>query len=835
MKILNPLAQSFYVNHSNGMFVTSLDLYFYNKDDILPVTVQLRPMDLGQPSRTVYPFSEVVIPAYNVNISDDGSVATKVTFPSPVYLTGNKFHSIVISSNSDAYLVWISELGQTDSSTQSNTGNVSGVVIEKQPLNGGLFKSQNSSTWNEEPYQDLKFTLYRANFNSQNGDINFYNPKLSSGNTQVAILQPDSFEMNSKMIRIKLNQEMTDSNIKVGNTILQANSNAYGKYIDSAGPADGTLNIINSGIGYTPSSGISTYYDVDLITLTGHGKDATADITVTDGEISSAEVKSGGSGYVVGDTFTVDDLSGSKIGRNLKLSLVGIGTTNEIILDEVQGDFKVGSGYNISYINDSGNLSVLNQSSGGNVLILQDGITTINDGLHIKVNHKNHGMHSVTDRIQISNAISDINPIKLSTDYNKSSTSDITATNTNNFKTFENQPVSSTNPGYIKINGELISYQGVTSTTLTGITRGIDNTNIESHFQNDFIMKYELNGISLRRINKIHSFTDVTINDSINLDHYYIKIITNSDGKTDALPYGQVDRTIDTTFPKLYIKETKSTGGKKINASQNIQYSMIRPVISSSTVNGTSILSSIRTVSGKSIDGNEISFEDFGFEPINLNSNNYLSSPRSIFSSVNESIGLDQVPGNKSLTLNLQLFSADGYVSPVIDLDRVGVILSSNRVNNKISNYSEDNRISNLTDDPSAFIYASTTISLEIPATSLKLLCTAYINTFSDLRAFYSIQKDPYEDPIYFPFPGYGNIDSLGQTIDESLSNGNPDRKVQKVDVLTHDSPIDVFKEYEFSENNIESFKYFSIKLIGTSTNQAYPPRVKDLRVIAVA
>ena len=67
------------------------------------------------------------------------------------------------------------------------------------------------------------------------------------------------------------------------------------------------------------------------------------------------------------------------------------------------------------------------------------------------------------------------------------------------------------------------------------------------------------------------------------------------------------------------------------------------------------------------------------------------------------------------------------------------------------------------------------------------------------------------------------------------MSDGTPDRRVPKVDFLTVDSPISAFKEYEFTENNIESFKYFTVKLIGTSTNQAYPPRIKDLRVIATA
>jgi len=834
MKILNPLAQSFYVEHSNGMFATSIDLYFYAKDDNLPVTVQLRPMKLGAPTRVVYPFSEVVIPSSKINISETGSVPTRVTFPSPVYLEGNKFHSIVISSNSESYLVWISELGNIDTSSQNESENSGNIVIEKQPLNGGLFKSQNSNTWTEEPYQDLKFILYRANFVSPEGDVNFYNPPLSTGNSQISVLQPNSIEMNSKKVKMKLDKIITDSNIKLGNTILQNNSNASGNYVGFAGSASGPLNIINSGIGYIPTSGIQTHTGVNLVSLSGSGANAVANITIENGVAIAATITSGGSGYSIGDTLSIESLSGSTVGRNLILSLSEIGGINQIIVDDIQGDFKVGSGYSLTYKDNLNNIVELNQSDGGNVLIENDGIIDINDGVHVRINHKNHGMHSKTDRVVISNVSSDIKPTKLSADFSKNTNSDILVYSTKNFETFENQPVSNTNPGYIKINGEIIAYEGVTSTSLSGITREIDSTKIQNHYQNDIVQKYEINGISLRRLNKSHSLQDSTIQDSIGLDYYNLKIQMDSDGKTDPLPYGQTDRTIDTTYPKLYIKESKSTGGGYISASQNIQYSVMRPVIQTTTVAGTNISSTIRTVSGKSIDGNEVSFEDQGFEQINLNSNNYFTSPRAIFSPINESIGLSEIEGNKSLNLNIRFSSADNYVSPVLDLDRVGVILTSNRVNSKILDYSKDNRVSSLTEDPSAFTYASNTIELSIPANSLKLLCTAYVNTFSDLRAFYSIQKNPYEDPSYFPFPGFNNINDYGQVIDESKSDGTSDRRVPKVDILSNGSEQDIFKEYEFTANNIESFRYFTIKLIGTSTNQAFPPRIKDLRVIAL-
>ena len=43
------------------------------------------------------------------------------------------------------------------------------------------------------------------------------------------------------------------------------------------------------------------------------------------------------------------------------------------------------------------------------------------------------------------------------------------------------------------------------------------------------------------------------------------------------------------------------------------------------------------------------------------------------------------------------------------------------------------------------------------------------------------------------------------------------------------------FKDYVFTVDNLPSFRTYRIKLILTSTSQVYVPRIKDLRVIALA
>ena len=834
MRVVDPLAQSFYVEEPTGIFVTSIDLFFYSKDETLPITVQLRPMELGLPTTKLYPFSEVVIDPKDIELSDDATVPHRVTFESPVYLAGESFHSVVILSNSDKYNVWVSKLGEIDITTQSGPESKQ-IFVVKQPLLGGLFKSQNASTWNEAPYEDLKFTLYRANFTETSGNFNLYSPELGVGNGQVATLLPNSLEFSSKRIRVGLGTTVQDSGLELGNTVLQVGSNATGNYVGSAGTSTGDLRIINAGVGYTPSNASFVYSDVALSNITGTGRDATADITITNGKAVAATIRTGGTGYVVGDVLTATQVGSQALGRSLQLSVQSLSGTNELILDNVQGDFITGAASTVQYTNSLGATNLLNASVGGNVTIPADGIQTISDGLHFKVNHKNHGMHAGENIVTISGVFGETKPIKLTSGYSNTETGDIPVNDTISYSTFENVGVSSTNPGYVLIGEEIIAYEGVTASTLTGITRGIDQTKAFGYTQGTLVYKYEIDGVSLRRVNTNHTLQDSTVADDIELDYYHVKIDMSQDGKTDPLPNGQVDRSVGTSFPKLYINESKSTGGSTVNATQNIQYEIARPNIQAMSLNGTNITARTRTISGTSVDGDEFSFVDKGFNDISLNSNNYYDSPRLIASKVNEDERLDNLPGNKSLNVNLQFSSANPVLSPIVDLDRAAMILVTNRINSPIENYATDNRVATLREDPSAFVYATSTIELEVPATSLRCMVAAYVNTSSDLRALYALQNDPSEEAVYYPFPGYSNLNNLGQVDNPSLSDGTPDRKTPKTDVLGFESPELIFRDYEWNIDNLAPFRYFSIKLIGSSTNQAFPPRFRDLRVIALA
>jgi len=829
---VDPLAQSFEVADTNGVYITKCDIFFKTKDTKgIPVTLQIRTMQSGLPTQTFLPFSEVTLDPKDVKASEDGTVATTFTFPSPVYLEKvGSGYSIVLISSSDSYNVWISRMGEPDIST-ANKPDSQKIIVSKQPTLGALFKSQNGSTWTASDLEDLKFTLYRADFVTSPASFRFYNPDLSIGNNQVATLRKNPLNAYSNSALIGLGKSLSTSeqtSLVVGNTISQTTNTNFTSNLKSLVGAVGigsTLTLTNVGSGFT--SGATVYSNISLISLTGFGQNAKVNLSVSSGVAVAATITDGGSGYAPGDTLTVSSTDTNNLGKNLILTIpnnVGIiSAVNSIIVDNIQGK-----------LDTSGTKTITNNGSsiaGATVT----STVNISDGLHFKVNHQNHGMHSPINQVTLSGIESDIAPVKLTADYSSTSTSDITLNSIGTLETFENIAVDSNNPGYIVIDNEIIKYTGTSGNTLTGISggRGIDNTVATLHLTNASVFKYEFNGVSLRRINKTHKFTDVDLTKyPIELDSYHVKIDQSTPGTNRST--GNTN-----SYPELFFKQSKSGGtysstpivgsfnGPK--ATQNITFNSIRPNIQTLLPETTSVGAKIRTTTGTSVNGTEISFTDRGFEDISLNSTNQLSETSAIYSKVNELSNLTTLPGNRSFTMELLLSTGDRKVSPMIDLHRVNIITTMNRINNPVSDFALDPKVNQLSGDPNAAIYVSKIVKLQKSADSLKVLFDAYRHSSNDIRVMYRLLRNdtPDSQQLYEFFPGYDNLDENGNVIDSSKNNGKSDRFVQASNTLGD------FGNYEFTGKNITPFNGFQIKIIMTGTNQSYVPLIRDLRAIA--
>jgi len=848
----DPLAQSFQVTESGGIFITSCDVYFQTKDDMdIPMTFQIRTMEGGVPTQKILPFSEIIKAPDEIQVSANGTVPTRFTFEAPVYLEGdNTEYAICLASWSTKYKVFISRIGESDLLTDE--------FISQQPYLGSLFKSQNASTWDASQWEDLKFIINKAVF-EESGTMEVYNPILSEGNQQIAKLRPNSININSKRIRVGIGTSLADTVLTLGNTINQlafsdgdtdysAASNASGDFVGSAGIGTGSMGIVNAGLGYTPASGSALFVGVALTNITAGGDSMTADVVVTDGGISSARIITSGTGFQQGDVLGIATIGNNAVGRNARLSIVSIGRTDELILDNVQGEFAINGRLTytdpITGITTSLNTTVGSSNTNARITTVEK-ITEVSDGLHFTVDHRNHGMHHETNRVTLSNVESDVVPTKLSLPYGPVSTSTISVVSASDFTTFENVSVGATNPGLLQIGDEVMQYTGASGGSITGITRG---NNAKGYIKGTAVRKYELGGVSLARINRTHLMSEITDRDPnpITFDSYTLKVDTGDlTPAQTGLPFSAPNRESDgsaASNPKLFFNDTKSTGGYETRATQNIPFQIISPNIANVTVPGTTISATLKTISAANLNnglgqGADLPFLDKGSQSVTLNKSNYLDSARMVASRVNETNNLvtQNNSGDRSLNMTLTLETSNTNLSPLVDLQRMNVVLVSNRVDAPITNYFEDPRVNTLLDDPTACQYVSRENSLANSASSIKIMLEAHINEFSDIRAYYAISPTPNFDPIFEPFPGFANLDNNGQIISVEKNDGRPDRFIPKSDAGGFKSNELTFREYEFNMEDLPPFKFYRVKFVLTSTSQTYVPRVTNLRVITLA
>ena len=799
-----------------------MDIFLSEVDDEdIPLFVHLRTMNQGYPTENIIPLSLVSLSPDELAVSSDGSAPTRVHFQAPVYLEPTGTYCVVLQSQSTKYRVFTSRVGENDLLTDES--------VSQQPFLGSLFKSQNAQTWEPSQWEDLKFRLNRADFETT-GTASIYNPPLTEGNKQIPKLMPDSINLVSKQIRVGLTTFIggaptpTLDTLKPGMEVFQQDTNnvriATGKLDSVAGVATGNLGIINAGIGYTPASGSDGFNGIGVTNITGFGRDLTIDLHIENGVAIAATVNHSGSGYRVGDVIGINTFTS---GRNIELSIVSIGATDQLILDQVQGEFNLTNDlfYDIA-------VGVGTTLNGGSTKART--IDTVSDGLHFTVDHRNHGMHHEQNVVTLSKVECDQVPTKLTVAYGSDATTAISVGDTSTFGLFENVSVASSNPGYAKIGDEIITYTSSAGGTLSGITRG---SNARSYAVGTPIAKYELGGISLLRINRTHNLNRVTTANPLTFDSYNIKLNMGEAG---------IGRSTNSSFNKLFINSTKSVGGQNIHASQNMPFEIICPQIQNVTVPRTSLTADMRTVSGTSLatgsgKGTDLSFIDQGFESIQLNKTNYLDSPRVIASRVNETSqpGMTELIGNRSLNIQLQLQTQDSRVTPVVDAQRMTAIITTNRVDAPVTNYLTDNRVNTFRDDPTSCLYISKENTLENSATSLKIILSGHINEFADIRAFYAISETENFEPIFVAFPGFDNLNDLGQIISLDKSSGRPDSKVAISGVDGFLAKDLTYREFTFTANDLPSFKSFRVKLDLTSTDQTHVPRVRELRVLALA
>ena len=819
----DPLAQSFTVD-GKGAFITSFDLYFASKDPSAKVFVELRTVDLGTPtSFLVADYAQVALNPSDININTNDPfdpIPTRIRFPSPIYLEAEKEYAIVVlSPASDKYELWTATMGKKTVKTQ-NLPDVQNVVVTKQYIGGSLFKSQNGTIWTPSQYQDLTFKLYKAKF-VNSGTLTFYNTDITPNGTNVSKLDDNPIEGLPRKLRLPITGTLNTA-IVSGTRIGEGASPSITGTIENIGGPIANTKILTPGFSY-PNG---TVNGVDLYSISGKGTGAQANLVFSSGSLTGITMTANGTGYVDGEVLgiTTSSVGG---GFGAKISVVSLGAPNVLYLTNVQGENFTNTAQIVYYTDPT------NEATRTNSGVTVDGPSTLIDNLFsgnvFRIKHYNHAHHGGNNVIQITDISPDREKVAITANFGENDTV-ISVANTLPFSRFEG---ITTTRGYALIQSEVVSYSNITQIsgnagTLTIDSRALNGTVKTSHSTQESIQPYEVDGVSLMRINKTHNIPSTYYNsENSNLDNYFLEF----------------DRSTPTNrnsgSSMLNFESQKGFGGKTVGISQNHQFSAIKPQFNVITPGkGTAISAQVRTTSGTSAGGSEVSFLDLGYEPIQLNETTLLPSPRIAASRINETTRLSSLPLNKSLTLKVDFSTADENLSPVMDIQNATFVLGRNRSNSPILDYSTDPRSNLIDGDPHGSVFVTKVITLDQPATSLRLLVAANRQPEADFRAFYRLFKADSSDipQSYTAFPGYDNlIDTDGDGFGDLIPDVSGNNRSGRADAFVAADTFDSFSEYQFTANNLDQFNGFSIKIVMSSTNESTPVKLKDFRCIALA
>lgn len=335
---LDPLAQSFFTYGVNGgMFLSSVEVYFQTKDDTLPVRCEIRKMINGYPSLVEASSLNLVSvkdPA-DIVTSDNASVATKFTFDPPIYLTEDSDYCFVLRSNSNNYNVFTSRMGEASIED--------GRKIFDNPYVGSLFKSENNVTWTAEQFEDIKFTINKAVFDTAGGTLQLAATvpavgafgsqfETTSGSNIVTYTHPQDhgLEVGSKFKVITRTDSLYADATFNGIAYSQFNANhTITAVLDrktlqfqtsSTATSTGTIDtadvvcyisVLSEGINYSSDDTISF--------SGGGGSGAAGTLNIVDGKIKSVTITNAGTGYTTAPTITISTITGS--GASLQASV----------------------------------------------------------------------------------------------------------------------------------------------------------------------------------------------------------------------------------------------------------------------------------------------------------------------------------------------------------------------------------------------------------------------------------------------------------------------------------------------------------------------------------
>jgi len=426
----------------------------------------------------------------------------------------------------------------------------------------------------------------------------------------------------------------------------------------------------------------------------------------------------------------------------------------------------------------------------------------------LKINHAGHGMYSTSNNVTIAGVKSGATTT-LAGAISDTATS-ITLTSGTNFDdTSGKYSRDASNVYLIIIDDEIISYSTISGTGITSATRAAKSTTAVSHANGATVELYQIHKVPLSDINTTH-----TAIANIQQDSY--TVVTSTTPVVDGAG------------------STSTMGGSVVTATENAQYDVSTTNMGLLIPARTKIDAGFLVTSGTSPSGSETPFtKSTTSRALPLQDNYYWSTTNLVASGINET---NEMAGTKSLSIPITLSSDLDLLSPVIDTQRMSMVAVANQINqiDSSSDVFPTSTYRAMTEpegDNHSAIYLTKKINLETPATSLRVLFDAAREPDADIKVLFKILR--VDDAFDFDEMSFTFFNDDGTV----AGSGGPD-------VSTRPSEnINEFLEHEYTAgvtddgigSPLEEFVSFQIKIVMRTTNQTEPPKLKNLRVLALA
>ena len=282
--------------------------------------------------------------------------------------------------------------------------------------------------------------------------------------------------------------------------------------------------------------------------------------------------------------------------------------------------------------------------------------------------------------------------------------------------------------------------------------------------------------------------------------------------------------------------ESTTGGGSNVTATGNVYYDTLHTTIPSIELPNTSISTSFKGTTATQplvlSSGRVVSFtKDSSSTTITLNDNNSLLAPKIVASGINET---NEMGGAKSLEVTASLSTTRDNISPVLDVDSMGLIGIQNRINN--------------IDSSSSLMYDTAGDFTGGDGNQLSTFVSSTEARGDKNAAVYCTKKVVLNNPanaIHVFFDGYKAHDSNGvaSEIEVYYKIVGPDSNMPFNDVgwkeatIKNTVPADAsdFKEHTYEIESLEDFNTFSVKIVLKSSNTSNVPFIENFRAIALS